>query len=205
MLGGRGEAGEIGSLEPAHLGFGEAGADPRVFARSLGDAAPAGVAGDVEHRREGEVDAGGGALLGGGAGRRLPERGVEGAGLRERDREDGAEAVQNVEAEEERNAEAAFLDRRLLRGAHGIAAPEVEEAADRAGAHVGAEVARDDRTGGGEAGAQHRQLAELLGERHRGDELGIRGAGGAGVEAGKPGGGGDHGEEPAAVEHHPGR
>ena len=76
-------------------------------------------------------------------GGRLPERGVEGAGLGERDREDGAEAVDDVEAEEERDAEAGLLDRDALRRAHGVAAPEVEEAADPAGAQVGVDVAGD--------------------------------------------------------------
>ena len=69
--------------------------------------------------------------------------GVEGAGLGERDREDGAEAVDDVEGEEERDAEAGFLDRDALRRADGVAAPEVEEAADAAGAHVGVDVAGD--------------------------------------------------------------
>ena len=134
MLGGGGEAGEGGALEAADLGLGEAGADVGVLAGALGDAAPARVAGDVEHRREGEVEAGGGGLFGGEAGGLLPERRVEGAGLGERDREDGAEAVDDVEAEEERDAEAGLLDGEALGVADRLAAPEVEEAADPAGA-----------------------------------------------------------------------
>ena len=137
MLGRGGEAGEAVALEAAHLGLGEAGGDEGVLARALGDPAPARVAGDVEHRREGEVEAGGGGLPGGEAGGLLPERGVEGAGLGEGDREDGAEAVQDVEAEEERDAEAGLLDGEALGRAHRLPAPEVEEAADPAGADEG--------------------------------------------------------------------
>ena len=122
------------ALEAADLGLGEAGADVRVLARAFGDPAPARVAGDVEHRREGEVEAGGRGLLGGEAGGLLPERRVEGAGLGQRDREDGAEAVDDVEPEEERDAEAGLLDGQALRLAHRLAAPEVEQAADPAGA-----------------------------------------------------------------------
>ena len=107
MLRGGGEAGEALALEAAHLGLREPGGDEGVLAGALGDPTPARVAGDIEHRREGEVDAGGGGLPGGASGGRLPERGVEGARLREGDREDGAKAVQDVEPEEERDTEAA--------------------------------------------------------------------------------------------------
>ena len=200
MLRRGGEAGEALALEAAHLGLGEAGGDEGVLARSLGDPAPARVAGDVEHRREGEVDAGGGGLRGGAAGGRLPERGVEGAGLGEGDREHGAEAVQDVEPEEEREPEPGLLDGEALVPAHRLPAPEVEEAADPAGADERLDVLDPGGAGDGVAGADHGELADLLGQGHAGEEgLGL-GAGGARGE-GQRGGGGDQGEDAAAVGH----
>jgi len=175
MLGGRDEArgaGEVRALRAADLGLGEARADHRILAGPLGDAAPAGIAGQVEHRREGEVEARGRGLVGGVGGGRLPQRGIEGAGLGERDGEDGAEAVDHVEGEEERHAEARLLDRRALRLAHGVAAPEVEDAAEPARAHVRGHVDRHGRAGHGVVGAEDGQLADLLLERHPPDEIG---------------------------------
>ncbi len=199
MLRRRGEAGEGGALEALDLGLGEAGADVRVLAGAFGDAAPARVAGDVEHRREGEVEAGGLGLVGGEAGGFLPEGGVEGAGLGERDREDGAEAVDDVEAEEERDAEAGFLDGDALGVADGVAAPEVEEAADAAGADEGGDVLDPGGAGDGVAGGDHGELADLFGQGHAGDEVGdVDPGGGKGGEAGA---GGEEGEGLAAVDH----
>ena len=140
--------------------------------------------------------------MGGG---RLPERGVEGAGLGERDREDGAEAVDDVEPEEERDAEAALLDRDALRRAHSLPAPEVEEAADLARPQVGVDVAADLRAGDGEVGAEDGELADLLVERHPADEIrDLRGRR-AQVEPGQRRAGGDEREDAAAVGHQPGR
>ena len=61
--------------------------------------------------------------------------------------------------------------------ADGVAAPEVEEAADAPRADVGVDVGRDDGAGDGVVGGEDRELAELLGEGHARDEgLGAAGA-----------------------------
>ena len=63
--------------------------EPRIFARAFDGAAPARIAGDVEHRRESHREAVGRRLARGLARRALPEGlAVEGRGLRERHRED---------------------------------------------------------------------------------------------------------------------
>ena len=124
--------------------------------------------------------------------------GIEGAGLGERDREDGAEAVDDVEREEERDAEAGLLDGDPLGVAYRLAAPEVEEAADAAGADVGVDVGRDDGAGDGIVGGEDRELAELLGKGHPGDER-LRPARARGDGGGA--GGGEHGEDLSAGGH----
>ena len=118
--------------KPANLGLGDARGDPRVLARALGDAAPARVARDVEHRREDHAR----------CRRRRPRprprvrvrshrAGVERRGLGKRDREDRAVAVDHVEAEEQRECRAASPPRRSAGCARtSSASPEVDQAAD---------------------------------------------------------------------------
>ena len=101
--------------------------------------------------------------------------------------------------EEQRDAEAGLLDGGALGRADGGAAPEVEEAADPAGADVGVEVAGDARAGDGVVGAEHGELAELLGERHPGDEAVDPARGPGAGRASDPGAGGDQREDAAAV------
>src|SRR6185312_181018 len=97
------------ALEAAHLRCRDCSPEYRVFARPLDDAPPARIARDVDHRREGPVDAESASLargggLGGLDGLRRPARG-------ERDRygEDRSHAVDHVEAEDQRDSEAALL------------------------------------------------------------------------------------------------
>ena len=103
-------------MKAAHLGLGEPRRRARVFAGSLGDSPPAGIARDVEHRREGDGEP---VLrrferrLARGA---LPKHGIERGRLGERNREDCPMPVDHVEAEEQRDAETAFLDRHPLNG-----------------------------------------------------------------------------------------
>ena len=101
---------EIVALEAAHLGLGDARGEPGIFARPFDDAAPARIARHVEHRREGHGEAVGRRLDGRLARRALPDRRVERRGLGERHREHRAVAVDDVEADHQRNAEPRLLD-----------------------------------------------------------------------------------------------
>ena len=171
------------ALEAVDLGFGHAGAEEGIFAGAFHDAAPAGIAGDVDHGSEGPVDAGGAGFAGGHGLRVLGGRGVPTGGHGDGDGVDGAEAVDDVEAEEERNVEAALLDGDVLEAIDFGGVGEEEEGADGAGAHHrihrGAWLAEDRDLG---------HLAEFFGEGHLGDELvgelaglGVGGRGGDGL------------------------
>ena len=103
-----------GSLKSAHGGSRHPAAEPRILAGPLGDASPARVAGDVHHRREHPVDAGGGRLGGGHGFDALDELLIPRAGQPEWNRKDRAEAVDRVETEDQRNAQARFLDGQAL-------------------------------------------------------------------------------------------
>jgi len=92
-------------LEATHLGSGHGSAEDGILACALDDAAPAGVAGDVDHRRERPADADRAGLTGrdglaGGDGLRAP-RGRQ----RDRRRQDRPQAVDHVEAEDDRDAQ----------------------------------------------------------------------------------------------------
>ena len=171
------------ALEAADHRRGQHGREVRVLAEALGDPAPARVARDVHHRRERPVEAGRGRLLGG-DGRavrhqlRVPRR-----GLGERDREDRAVAVDHVAAHQQRDAEPALLDRDALdlqaRGRHDLVQHRAEPALAQALLErVGYLAAR---------GVDLHELADLLGERHAGQQLvhatldvALRGRGGGG-------------------------
>jgi hypothetical protein len=92
----RGRVGQPVTLVAADHGRAELADQERVLAEGLVDPAPAQVAGDAQHRREGPVDAGRGDLDGGGPGDPLDQPGVPAGGHRELGREDrraGPEAV----------------------------------------------------------------------------------------------------------------
>ena len=97
-------------------------------------AAPARVAGDVDHRREGPVQARGAGLARGDAGGALGVGRVPARRHRERDREDRAVAVDHVHREQQRDAEPAVFDRDPLQLAQRLGAGDVEVRADLAAA-----------------------------------------------------------------------
>jgi len=74
--------------------------------------------------------------------------------------------VNDIQAEEQRNAQARLLDSQPLHGPDALAAVKIQHAADGAVAYVPGESLGDHRTGHGLIGGAHRQLAELLGQRH---------------------------------------
>jgi hypothetical protein len=77
-------------------------------------------------------------------------------------------AVQDIEAKDQRNAQAAVFDRHALPGIQPLPVEDVEQAADAADAdlalHLGFAVRR-------QAGVDHVELAELLVERHAREQL----------------------------------
>ena len=174
VLGGRRQIvrlADVVALETAHLGFGIAGGEPGIFARALGDPAPARVARHVQHRGEGEGQPLGGGFRGGGARRSLPQVRIEGRRLGQRDREDGAVAVDHVESEQQRHAQPGLLDRDPLHLACLVSAPQVADRADPARFDRGHVVARHLRAGDHPAGRDQGHLADLLLESHGVEEL----------------------------------
>ncbi len=157
-------------LVAARLGLAEARVEPGIFAGALDGAAPARVARHVDHRREGDVLPVGRRLDRGGARGALPQVGIEGAGLGDRHREQGAVAVDHVVAEEQRDLQPRFLHRHALHGGDLGRADEVDETADLAVAHRVGGVARGDGARQRRAPGQHVELPGLLGEGHGGDQ-----------------------------------
>ena len=86
-------------LEATDLSSGDSGAEERILPCAFDDAAPAGVAGDVDHGRESPVDAHGSRLTGGDGLTSLNRVGIPGRRHRDRHRENGAEPVDDVEPE----------------------------------------------------------------------------------------------------------
>ena len=174
VLGGGGDGvggGEVRSLEAAHLGLGEARREPGILAGAFGDAAPARIAADVEHGREGEREALGRRFERGDARGALPQIDVEGRGLRQRDRKHRAVAVDDVVAEEQGNAEAGLLDRHALHLAGELGAVEIQHAAELAGLERRHVIPGHDRAGHGHVGREHIELADLLLDGHGAEEL----------------------------------
>ena len=153
---------EPAGVQPLDARRREHAGEIRVLAGALDDAAPARIARDVGHRRVGPLHADIGGLAGRRFRRHPGERRVEGRGLGERHREDGAEAVQHVEAEDQRDAEPR-LPRQPLRGGDVLGVVEIDPGADAALAHHLGPVERTVR--------DEIELADLLGERHAGKEL----------------------------------
>ena len=105
--------------------FGHPGDQQRVLAGRLHHTAPAGVAHQVAHWREGQLDAGRGGFPGGHRGGFLHQAGVEAAAHRQRDRVDGLEAVDDVGHKEHRDMVGLALHVALLHlddvfGAEGV-------------------------------------------------------------------------------------
>src|SRR5437868_7842316 len=107
--------GHVCALESAHVRGGVEAAEPRVLAKALGDAAPARVAAEIHHRREGPVIAAGGGFARGNPLGAFEEFRFPRARLRERDGENGAETVDRIVSENQRNTETRPLDSDVLK------------------------------------------------------------------------------------------
>ena len=162
------EGAQVGALEAAHPCFGDSGAEVRILAGPLHDPAPARVARDVDHRREGPVDAGGGGLGGGDPRRALDRLEIPAGGFTQRDREYGLVAVDHVVAEDQRDAETAALDRHRLRRSGRLGTGDVQHRADAAARDLLASVAVGigGRAGDIEVGAVLVELTDLLRQGH---------------------------------------
>ena len=101
-------------LEAADLGGRDGGAEERVLARALDDAAPARIAGDVDHRRERPVDARGACLTRGDGLTAFDRLRIPRGGQRDRHRKDRAQPMDHVKAEQHRDPEPMTLDREPL-------------------------------------------------------------------------------------------
>ena len=162
----RREVRERGPLEAADAGLGDPAAQVRVLARALDDPAPPAVARDVDHRGERPVQPGRRGLPRADACRALDGVQVPRRGLGERDREHGAEAVDHVVPEDERDAQARLVDGHLLRPARVVGAVDVQERADAAGADVVLAGLGHGRPGHGPLPGKLRELAQLFFEGH---------------------------------------
>ena len=146
----------VGALCGLDAGGREDRAEVRVLAGGLGDAAPARLVGDVDHRAVDLLDADRGRLargdrvVGGG------HRRVEAARGAQRHGEDRAVAVDGVVGEEDRDVQPRLLDRDVLEV---VDLRRVGEAEDPA--HAGLRVGVGDLPVG-----QQLQLLELLADRH---------------------------------------
>ncbi|MNV21021.1 hypothetical protein D3C71_1119450 [compost metagenome] len=177
---------EVAALEAAHARRRELARQVRVFAHAFEAAAPARVARDVDHGREGPAKAVGRGLDRRRARRALGQRGLPARGLGQRHREDGAKAVDHVGAEDQRNAQPRLAHRHLLQPPLAFEAGVVEQAREAPVAHVlrlllpvapaGLRVVRDVDVGR----AVEAELAGLFLQRHARDQRFDAGFGGVG-------------------------
>ena len=157
---------EAFALVAAHVGGGHDRTEEGIFAGAFGNATPAGIAGDVDHRREGPADTRGSRFTRGNARRLLHHRRVPGGGQPQWNGKFGAEAVNDVEPKHHRNVQARFLHRNALVGVGFLGRGDIEERADLPpGQHVVVVGAAGTWTGG-LAGRVLHELADLFFQRH---------------------------------------
>ncbi len=150
-------------LKSPHAGTRHDRAQIGVFARAFDDAAPAGIAGDVHHRREGPSDAGRPRFSGRDAGGPFDGHGIPTARFRKRHGEDRPIAVQDIEAEKKRDLQSRLLDGDPLQFVHAARSPHVEERAHEPTPH---EVEMIGAIRAIHIAIEHLKLPELLFERH---------------------------------------
>ncbi|CAH1687467.1 hypothetical protein CHELA1G11_20043 [Hyphomicrobiales bacterium] len=159
------------ALEAPDTRGADLGAQPGRFARPLRDSSPAWVTRHVQHRRIDPIDARGGSFPPGYPLRPLDRLEIEAGGLPQRDWENRPVAVQNIETEEKRDAEAGALDRRLLqlpRERHVIG---VEDAAKLAPFERAGDVRRGVGTRDRAVARQQHELPYFLRDRHPREEV----------------------------------
>ncbi|MCW0416700.1 hypothetical protein NB689_002454 [Xanthomonas sacchari] len=166
------------ALEAAHAGLGETPAQQHVLAAAFHAAAPARIAGDVDHRREGPVDPDRAGFQCGGTRGALRQLRLEAGGFAQRHREHGGEAVDYIGGEQHRDLQPA-LQRGLLQLLVPAHVGAVEDAGQASGARRGQLAlgggAHVDRIGGGRRigllrRTEQGQLPGLLFRRHPRDQ-----------------------------------
>ena len=114
------------------MSFGHARAEIGIFACPFDHAAPAGIASDVDHRREGPVKPADGRLDRCDAGRTARNIGVEACGHAQRHRHDGSVAVDNIHREEQRNTQSRLFDSNTLQARERFGTGDVQIGSDPA-------------------------------------------------------------------------
>ena len=112
--GGHGGAVQAGTLVTAHHGFTHPGVQVSVLTAALGNAAPAGIAGNVQHGRERPANTLCRGFQGCHTGALFHQGGVKGGRQSQRNGIDGVETVNDVAAHQQRNVQAGFLYRQTL-------------------------------------------------------------------------------------------
>jgi len=161
---------EAASLEAAHARRGERRSEIRIFARALDDTPPPRVPRDVDHRRKGPGNAMSRGFDRGDVRRSLDRRRIPAAGFGERHRKDGAEAVNDVEREEQWDVQPRFLYGDALQGAGRVSPGDVEKGADLATTDLLPTHAAPSGPRRITGTRQLIELAELLGEGHAREE-----------------------------------
>ena len=101
-------------------------AQKRILSRAFGNATPARIAGDIDHGRKRPTESRRIGFLRRDASRTLRQRGIPTTGFRQRNRKDGAIAVNNIEAKQIRNLQPGFFDGHALQLVRALRAAHVE-------------------------------------------------------------------------------
>ena len=171
---------EVWPLEALDGGHADAGAEEGILAVGFLGAAPARIAGQIEHRGEGLLDSRGSHLIGGSREYLLDQRGVPGAGQTESLGKTGGaaghEPVQRLAELNVGDAQAGLLEQVSLHGVPEdravVDAEWVVRAAhlkERQAGALGVELPGGIEDFGGSVG---RQLADLLFEGHSREQVG---------------------------------
>lgn len=121
---------DVVALKAANLSGGKGRAEVGVFACTFDDASPTGIAGDINHGTEGPVDANGAGFPGGDGLGTGGEGRIPGGGHGKGHGEDGAEAMNDVKSEEERDVKAGVLHGEMLEAVDLVGIGDEEERAD---------------------------------------------------------------------------
>ena len=165
-----GQDGVRALLIAAHHGAGDEGAQIGVFSGAFGLSAPAGIQGDVHHRREGPGHAAGRSFRRSDARRLLDGFQVPCGGHAEGDGEDGLVAVNDVHAHQQGDAQARLFHRQTLHFEDFLCALDVEERARFALADEARGLCAQRRARLHVAHGELVHLSEFLTERHPGHQ-----------------------------------
>ena len=154
------------ALIAAHQSGGDEASQVGVFTVSLGYAAPAGVERDIHHRAVGPADTVGGALLGCDARSALYGFGVPAARLCQGDGEYCVVAVNDIEAEQDGDAQTAFLHCHTLYVAYLVLAHHIEHGTHLAIGHQLTELRLHGAACGGVGAWLQIELPKLLPQCH---------------------------------------